>query len=279
MTAAATGATGRQALAHERPTDPIFALATAPGPGGDRDGAPVGPGRRTRSLRGPRRGRLPAPRRASLRTLTAADGVALDQALVLWLPGPGQLHRRGLRRAAPARRPGGGRGGGRGPGRPRRCGRPSPGEFTRRAFENGKLDLAQAEAVADLIDAETDAQARQALDQLGGALAATLRGLARRAWSRRWPCSRPAIDFPDEELPRGSGRPRAAGARGLLADIERGAGRRRARRAGARGLSHRPHRRAQRRQVAACSTPWSRARRPSSPPIPGTTRDVHRGRR
>ena len=43
-----------------------------------------------------------------------------------------------------------------------------PGEFTRRAFENGKLDLAQAEAVADLVDAETEAQRRQALAQLGG---------------------------------------------------------------------------------------------------------------
>jgi tRNA modification GTPase len=44
-----------------------------------------------------------------------------------------------------------------------------PGEFTRRAFENGRMDLAQAEAVADLIDAETAAQAAQALGQLDGA--------------------------------------------------------------------------------------------------------------
>ena len=47
-----------------------------------------------------------------------------------------------------------------------------PGEFTRRAFENGRLDLSEAEAVADLVDAETSGQARQALDQMGGALAA-----------------------------------------------------------------------------------------------------------
>ena len=45
-----------------------------------------------------------------------------------------------------------------------------PGEFTRRAFENGKLDLAQAEGVADLIDAETEAQRRQAVRVLSGAV-------------------------------------------------------------------------------------------------------------
>ncbi len=45
-----------------------------------------------------------------------------------------------------------------------------PGEFTRRAFENGKLDLAQAEAVADLVDAETEGQARQALASWSGRL-------------------------------------------------------------------------------------------------------------
>jgi tRNA modification GTPase len=76
-----------------------------------------------------------------------------------------------------------------------------PGEFTRRAFQNGRLDLAQAEAVADLIDAETTAQARQALDQLGG-------GLSRRydAWREALIESlavlEAAVDFPDEDLPQ-----------------------------------------------------------------------------
>ena len=56
-----------------------------------------------------------------------------------------------------------------------------PGEFTRRAFENGKLDLAQAEAVADLVDAETEAQRRQALAQLDGALARRHADVARAA--------------------------------------------------------------------------------------------------
>jgi tRNA modification GTPase len=75
-----------------------------------------------------------------------------------------------------------------------------PGEFTRRAFENGKLDLAQAEAIADLIDAETSGQRLQAMGQLAGALD------ARFAEWRRLLVSclaliEAAIDFPDEELP------------------------------------------------------------------------------
>jgi len=54
-----------------------------------------------------------------------------------------------------------------------------PGEFTRRAFENGKLDLTEAEAIADLVAAETAAQRRQALRQLEGRARAALRALAR----------------------------------------------------------------------------------------------------
>ena len=75
-----------------------------------------------------------------------------------------------------------------------------PGEFTRRAFLNGKLDLTQAEAVADLAAAETEAQRRQALRQLDGAL-----GGLYRDWSRRLTHIlahlEAAIDFPDEDLP------------------------------------------------------------------------------
>jgi tRNA modification GTPase len=75
-----------------------------------------------------------------------------------------------------------------------------PGEFTRRAFENGRLDLAQAEGVADLIEAETEAQRRQALDQLDGAL-----GRAREAWRsdlvEALALFEAAVDFPDEDLP------------------------------------------------------------------------------
>ena len=75
-----------------------------------------------------------------------------------------------------------------------------PGEFTRRAFENGKLDLTQAEAVADLVDAETAAQRRQALRQLSGELHGLYddwRGRLLRALAH----IEAAIDFPDEGLP------------------------------------------------------------------------------
>ncbi|GJD73560.1 tRNA uridine-5-carboxymethylaminomethyl(34) synthesis GTPase MnmE [Methylobacterium goesingense] len=119
-----------------------------------------------RTLAGP----LPAPRRLSLRTLRAPDGTPLDEALVAWMPGPAsftgedmvELHLHGgiavrsavLRALAdiPA------------------CCPAEPGAFTRRAFLNGRLDLTEAEGIADLIDAETEAQRRQALRQLDGVL-------------------------------------------------------------------------------------------------------------
>jgi tRNA modification GTPase len=75
-----------------------------------------------------------------------------------------------------------------------------PGEFTRRAFQNGKLDLSRAEAVGDLVDAETEAQRRQALDQLGGALArryAAWRAVLVEALA----VLEAAVDFPDDEVP------------------------------------------------------------------------------
>ncbi len=75
-----------------------------------------------------------------------------------------------------------------------------PGEFTRRAFEHGKFDLTQAEAVADLIDAETKAQRRQAVRQLDGKL-----GNLYRMWIDRLVVllahAEATLDFPDEELP------------------------------------------------------------------------------
>lgn len=75
----------------------------------------------------------------------------------------------------------------------------APGEFTRRAFEHGKLDLTQAEAIADLINAETEAQRKQALRQLGGDLGALYSRwrrelLASLAHLEAW------LDFPEEEL-------------------------------------------------------------------------------
>ncbi|MEL7040440.1 MAG: tRNA uridine-5-carboxymethylaminomethyl(34) synthesis GTPase MnmE [Pseudomonadota bacterium] len=73
-----------------------------------------------------------------------------------------------------------------------------PGEFTRRAFESGKLDLTRAEAVADLIDAESEAQLRQALTQMGGALE-KLYSDWRVQLTSILALLEASIDFPDEE--------------------------------------------------------------------------------
>jgi tRNA modification GTPase len=75
-----------------------------------------------------------------------------------------------------------------------------PGEFTQRAFLNGKLDLLQAEAIADLAASETEAQRRQALRQLKGELGALYRGWSERL-TRILAHLEAIIDFPDEELP------------------------------------------------------------------------------
>jgi len=144
-------------------------------------------------------GRVPPPRRAALRRLRDAEGAELDQAMVLWLPGPGSytgedsselfLHGgtaviEGVADALVAL-----------------GARPAePGEFTRRAFLNGRMDLTEAEAVHDLVAAETAAQRRQALRQLDGALGAIYRGWAERL--RTLLAQQEAlIDFPDEDLP------------------------------------------------------------------------------
>ena len=114
-------------------------------------------------------GRLPGPRHVSLARLRDARGALLDEALVLWLPGPGtetgedvaELQCHGGRaiigavETALAALPG-----------LRRAG---PGEFTRRAFANGRIDLAEAEGLADLLEAETELQRGVAQAMAGGA--------------------------------------------------------------------------------------------------------------
>lgn len=75
-----------------------------------------------------------------------------------------------------------------------------PGEFTRRALENGQLDLAQVEGLADLIDAETEAQRKQALRVLSGAVGAVVEGW-RRALIRAAALIEATIDFADEDVP------------------------------------------------------------------------------
>src|SRR5690606_9184425 len=93
------------------------------------------------------------------------------------------------------------------------------GGFTRRAFENGRMDLAQAEAVADLIDAETTAQAAQALGQLDGALSQTYAGF-RRDLLRALSLVEAEIDFPDEEVPDNLARTAGPVLDGLIADLQ-----------------------------------------------------------
>jgi len=173
----------------------IFALASAPGRSGIAVVRVSGPaaGPAIQALAGP----LPSPRQAVLRRL-AHDGGTIDQALLLWFPAPrsftgedvAEFHVHGgraIREAVSSALMGLGL-------------RPAePGEFSRRAVENGKLDLTRAEAVADLVDAETPAQLRQALRQYDGALADLYEGWRAQliaALGR----AEAAIDFSDDEV-------------------------------------------------------------------------------
>ncbi|HEY4344835.1 MAG TPA: tRNA uridine-5-carboxymethylaminomethyl(34) synthesis GTPase MnmE [Parvibaculum sp.] len=143
----------------------------------------------------------PRPREAALRRLVdPASGAALDRALVIRFVGPqsftgedvAEFHVHGGRAvvesvlSALARVPG--------------LRAAVAGEFTRRAFENGKLDLTEAEGLADLIDAETEAQRRQALRQMEGSL-----GRLYENWRGRLirvlAYAEAEIDFADEEIP------------------------------------------------------------------------------
>jgi tRNA modification GTPase len=117
-------------------------------------------------------GGIPEPRHASLRDIGPPRWSKLDRGLVLWFPGPAsftgedmaELHVHGSRAVIGAvvdavlTLPG--------------TRLAEPGEFARRAFENGKLDLTEVEGLADLIGAETEAQRRQALAQAEGSLRA-----------------------------------------------------------------------------------------------------------
>ncbi|GLK77393.1 tRNA modification GTPase MnmE [Methylopila jiangsuensis] len=151
--------------------DSIVAVSTAPGRAAIAVIRLSGPetGAALDALAGAR----PAPRRASLRRIRdPRDGETLDRGLALWLPGPGsptgedcaELHIHGGRAVVAAvldaalSLPG--------------VRAAEPGEFARRAFLAGRLDLAEAEGLADLIDAETEGQRRQALRQSEGALSA-----------------------------------------------------------------------------------------------------------
>jgi tRNA modification GTPase len=144
-------------------------------------------------------GRLPPPRVATRARICApADGATLDSGLVLWFPGPStatgediaELHLHGGRAviaavqralaAFPGLRPA------------------EAGEFTRRAFSNGRIDLAEAEGLADLLSAETELQRRSAMAMAGGALSCTV-----ESWRDRLlhlaAGVEAALDFADED--------------------------------------------------------------------------------
>jgi len=177
----------------------IFALASAPGRAGVAVFRISGPLAKD-ALNLCRPSPQPKPREASLRKIHHPKSDELiDQALVLWFAAPNsftgedvvEFHTHGGRAVAQAMtealRVQGFR-------------MAEPGEFTRRAFENGCLDLTEAEAIADLVHAETEAQRRQALHQFEGAL-----GKMYEAWRARLLRSlawlEAAIDFSDEDLP------------------------------------------------------------------------------
>lgn len=177
--------------------DTIFALATAQG----RAGVSV------IRISGPEAfacaqelcGSLPAPRQAGLRSLKDEDGELLDQALVIAFRGPNsftgedtvELHLHGSIAVVSAVLRSLGQGGAR---------MADPGEFTRRALENDKMELAQVESLGDLIASETEGQRRQALRVLDGALGAKI-----EAWRanliRAASLIEVTIDFADEDVP------------------------------------------------------------------------------
>jgi tRNA modification GTPase len=143
-------------------------------------------------------GKLPRPREAKLASLRAGDGSLLDQALVLWFPGPksetgedcAELHLHGGRAIVDAVY--------KELGKINGLRLAEPGEFTRRAFTNGQIDLLQVEGLADLVSAETELQRRAALGIAGGGLSREVNGWRERllALSARVEA---VLDFDDED--------------------------------------------------------------------------------
>jgi len=178
--------------------DTIFALATARGKAGVAIVRLSGP--QAHAAAGLIAGELPPARRSAVRVLRSADGAAFDQALVLSFNAPHsftgedvvefQVHGSAAVTSALldalAGQPG--------------LRLAEPGEFTRRALENERLDLAQVEGLSDLIEAETEAQRRQAYRVLSGDLGRLADGW-RTGLIRAAALIEAAIDFADEEVP------------------------------------------------------------------------------
>jgi tRNA modification GTPase len=177
-------------------SDTIAAIATAPGRGGIgvvRVSGPAVPAIALALL-----GRLPAARQATLATFADADGAAIDTGLALYFPAPAsftgeavlELHGHGgvqVLDLLQRRLLGLG------------CRSARAGEFSERAYLNGKLDLAQAEAIADLIDAGSAAAARAAVRSLQGEFSARIRTLQAQITALRIHVEAD-IDFPDEDV-------------------------------------------------------------------------------
>ena len=181
-----------------RHQDPIVAIASAPGRGAV--GIVRASGRDLSALIEAVCGRELVPRQATLLAFRGQDGQTLDRGLALRFPAPHsytgeevvefqahggpvllQLLLARCLQAQPGLR------------------LAEPGEFTERAFLNGKLDLAQAEAVADLIDASTEAAARSAARSLTGAFSEQISHLAERTVHLRM-LVEATLDFPEEEI-------------------------------------------------------------------------------
>jgi tRNA modification GTPase len=216
-----------------RHADPILAIATAAGRGA------VGivrlSGRGLAPLVQQLLGQLPPPRLARYGPFKDEHGAVIDQGLALWFPAPHsytgedvlELQAHGgtvllqlllARCLAVAQQ------------RDVHSGQPllpglrlaEPGEFTQRAFLNDKLDLAQAEAVADLIDASTEAAARSAGRSLAGAFSHEVQALAGRIVQLRM-LVEATLDFPEEELDflqRADARGQLAAIRAALAAVQ-----------------------------------------------------------
>ena len=197
--------------------DTIYAFSTAPGRAAIAVLRLSGPGA-SGALRA-LGGKLPKPRRAAVLSFAdPASGEAIDRGIALFFPAPAshtgedmaELHLHGGRAVAAAmldalgKMPG--------------LRLAEPGEFTRRAFLNGKLDLTEAEGVADLIAAETAAQRRQALRQASGATAKIYEDWRQRLLKAQARLEA-EIDFPEEGLPEDLRRQAADGIARLAAEI------------------------------------------------------------
>jgi tRNA modification GTPase len=179
-----------------QPDDPIAAIATPPGRGGI--GVVRVSGKDLAQFTRAVLGKVPAPRRALRAVFIDAHGAALDDGLALYFPAPHSYTGEDVLEL-------------QGHGGPvvmqmllKRCLElgarlAEPGEFTHRAFLNDRLDLAQAESVADLIEAATDSAARCALRSLRGEFSAAIEEMLRQLIELRM-LVEATLDFPEEEL-------------------------------------------------------------------------------